>query len=150
MHPEAAEGLRIALLEPPDSGAFLSMCCDLAEVSPPRLRGAHISVLRRCHSTGAELNLSADEERRVQQRFGDHSNRRFTFETIPVGPGDLGPPSDLMTHLYIAFDQTKRNFANAGGQMQKIQPLANKRRLAYRLSNETLTWCQSWEESWQV
>lgn len=79
MHPSAAEGIRIALLDPPDAAAFLSMCCDLAETTPPRLRGAHIIVLRRGHGVGAELNLSADEERRVQQRFGDHINRRFTF-----------------------------------------------------------------------
>jgi hypothetical protein len=138
MHPAAAEGLRLAVLEPPEAGAFLSICCDLAETSPPRLRGAHISVLRRGYGAGAELNLSADEERRVQQRFGDHANRRFTFETVPVGPGALAPPSGLMPHLYIAFDQTERHTATAGGQMQRIQPLANRRRLIYDLDNETL------------
>ena len=138
MYPAAAEGLRLATLEPPDAGAFLSMCCDLAETSPPRLRGAHISVLRHGYGAGAELNLSADEERRVQQRFGDHANRRFTFETVPVGPGALAPPSGLMPHLYIAFDQTERHTATAGGQMQRIQPLANRRRLIYHLDNETL------------
>jgi hypothetical protein len=138
MHPAAAEGLRLALLDPPDAGAFLSVACDLAEMSPPRLRGAHISVLRRGQGTGAELNLSADEERRVQQRFGDHLNRRFTFETLHVGPNDLGPPDGLMPHIYVAFDQTKRKSASAGGQLQKIQPLANRRRLAYKISDETL------------
>ena len=138
MHPAAAEGLRLALLDPPDAGAFLSVACDLAEMSPPRLRGAHISVLRRGQGAGAELNLSADEERRVQQRFGDHLNRRFTFETVPVGPTDLGPPDGLMPHIYVAFDQTKRKSASAGGQLQKIQPLANRRRLAYHINNDTL------------
>ena len=138
MHPAAAEGLRLALLDPPDAGAFLSVACDLAEMSPPRLRGAHISVLRRGQGAGAELNLSADEERRVQQRFGDHLNRRFTFETVPVGPTDLGPPDGLMPHIYVAFDQTKRKSASAGGQLQKIQPLANRRRLAYKITDDTL------------
>lgn len=138
MHPAAGEGLRLALLDPPDAGAFLSMGCDLAEATPPKLRGAHISVLRRGHGAGAELNLSADEERRVQQRFGDHLNRRFTFETVPVGPGDLAPPEGLMPHIYVAFDQTKRHSASAGSQLQKIQPLANRRRLAYHISSETL------------
>jgi hypothetical protein len=138
MHPAAAEGLRLALLDPPDAGAFLSVACDLAETSPPRLRGAHISVLRRGQGAGAELNLSADEERRVQQRFGDHLNRRFTFETLHVGPTDVGPPDDLMPHIYVAFDQTKRKSASAGGQLQKIQPLANRRRLAYKISDDTL------------
>lgn len=138
MHPAAAEGLRLALLDPPDAGAFLSVACDLAEMSPPRLRGAHISVLRRSQSMGAELNLSADEERRVQQRFGDHVNRRFTFETLHVGPSDVGPPDGLMPHIYVAFDQTKRKSASAGGQLQKIQPLANRRRLAYKIIDGTL------------
>jgi Helicase HerA, central domain len=138
MHPASAEGLRVALLEPPDAGAFLSLCCDLAESTTARLRGAHVTVLRRGHSVGAELNLSADEERRIQQRFGDHESRQFTFETRPVGPTELGPPPGLMPHIYVAFDQTKRGSASAGGQLQKIQPLANRRRLAYRLSDETL------------
>ncbi len=138
IHPSAGEGLRLALLEPPDAGAFLSVCCDLADTSPPKLRGAHISVLRRGHGVGAELNLSADEERRVQQRFGDHVNRRFTFETLRVGPDFLAPPDDLMPHLYVAFDQTKRNSASAGGGLLKIQPLANRRRLAYHLTTDRL------------
>ncbi|KLR61494.1 AAA-like domain [Actinobacteria bacterium IMCC26207] len=138
MHPAAAEGLRVALLDPPDAGAFLSMACDLAETAPVRLRGAHISVLRRGHTNGAELNLSADEERRVQQRFGDHLDRRFTFETLAVGPLDLAPPDGLMAHIYVVFDQTKRISASAGGLLQKIQPLANRRRLAYHISNDTL------------
>lgn len=138
LHPSAAEGLRLALLEPPDAGVFLSLCCDLADSSPPRIRGAHISVLRRGHGVGAELNLSADEERRVQQRFGDHSNRRFTFETHRIGPGVLSPPDDLMPHLLVAFDQTDRQTASAGGQLQTIQPLANRRQLVYRLNSESL------------
>lgn len=138
MHPAAAEGLRLTLLDPPDAGAFLSVVCDLAEMSPPRIRGAHISVLRRGQGARQELNLSADEERRVQQRFGDHLNRRFTFETLHVGPTDLGPPAGLMPHIYVAFDQTKRKSASAGGQLQKIQPLANRRRLAYKITDDTL------------
>ena len=138
MHPAAAAGLRLALLDPPDAGAFLSMCCELADASPPKLHGAHITVLRRGHGIGAELNLSADEERRVQQRFGDHLNRRFTFETMLIGPKDLGPPEGIMPHIYVAFDQTKRTSASAGGQLQKIQPLANRRRLAWHISSETL------------
>lgn len=136
LHPSAAEGLRIALLEPPEAGAFLLMCCDLADQA--KLKGAHVTVLRRGHEAGAELSLSADEERRVQQRFGDHHSRRFTFETVRVGPDDLAPPDDVMPHLYVAFDQTKRHSSNAGGEMQRVQPLANRRRLSYKISNDTL------------
>jgi hypothetical protein len=138
MHPSSAYGLRLALLDPPDAGAFLSMCCDLAEESIPALRGAHITILRRGHGVGAELNLSADEERRVQQRFGDHHDRRFTFETMQVGPADFGPPSGIMPHIFVAFDQTRRNTASAGSQFQKLQPLANSRRLVYSISTGTL------------
>jgi len=140
MHPAAAEGLRIALLEPPNAGAVLTLCSDLAEVTsgPSRLRGAHISVLRRSNSLGAELNLSTDEERRVQQRFGDHNDRRFTFETRPVAPTTLAPPADLNAHIFVAFDQSPRHSATAGGQPQTIQPLANRRRLSYSIDTEKL------------
>jgi hypothetical protein len=140
MHPAAAEGLRLALLEPLDAGAFLSLACDLAEASGPgpRLRGAHVTVLRRGSALGAELNLSTDEERRIQQRFGDHVSRRFTFETLHVGPTVVAPPDDLMPHLFVAFDQSARHSAMAWGQMQTIQPLANRRRLFYNLDTEKL------------
>lgn len=138
MHPSSAEGLRLAVLEPPDAAQFLLACCDLADRKDAKLRGAHITVLRSRAGVGAELDLSADEERRVQQRFGDHANRRFTFETIRVAEEDLAPPDGLMCHIYIAVDQTKRLHANASGQPQRIQPLTNRRRLAYRLSSDTL------------
>ena len=84
------------------------------------------------------MDLSADEERRIQQRFGDHADRRFTFETIRVAEGNLAPPDGLMCHIYIAVDQSERLHASASGQPQTIQPLANRRRLAYRLSSDTL------------
>jgi hypothetical protein len=45
LHPSAAEGFRLALLEPPEAGIFLSTCCDLADGS--QIRGAHVTVLRR-------------------------------------------------------------------------------------------------------
>ncbi len=140
MHPAAAEGLRLALLEPLDAGAFLSLACDLADASGqgPKLRGAHVTVLRRGSAVGAELNLSTDEERRVQQRFGDHVGRRFTFETLHVGPTVVAPPDDLMPHIFVAFDQSARHSATAGGQMQTIQPLANRRRLFFNLDTEKL------------
>ncbi len=138
MHPSSAEGLRLAVLEPPDAAQFLLACCDLADRKDAKLRGAHITVLRSRAGVGAELDLSADEERRIQQRFGDHADRRFTFETIRVAEGNLAPPNGLMCHLYIAVDQTKRSHASASGQPQRIQPLANRRRLKYLLSSDTL------------
>ena len=51
---------------------------------------------------------------------------------------DLTPPDGLMPHIYIAVDQTERSHARASGQAQKIQPLANRRRLAYELNSNTL------------
>lgn len=136
LHPSAAEGFRLALLEPPDAGVFLSMACDLADAS--LLRGAHITALRRSHAVGAELNLSGDEERLVQQRFGNHVDRRFTFETRRVAPGSVAPPDGLTPHLLAAFDQTDRQSADAGAALQKIQPLANRRRLVYRITTHSL------------
>jgi len=136
LHPSASEGFRLALLEPPDAGVFLSTCCDLAESS--QLRGAHVTVLRRGSAVGAELNLSGDEERRVQQRFGNHVERRFTFETRRVPPESVAPPGGLTPHLFAAFDQTERQSADAGTTLQKIQPLANRRRLVYRITTHSL------------
>ena len=138
MHPSAAEGLRLAVLEPPAAAQFLLACCDIADRKDAKLRGAHITVLRTRAGVGAELELSADDERRIQHRFGDHTDRRFTFETIQVEKGDLTPPAGLMPHIYIAVDQTKRSRARASGQPQKVQPLANRRRLAHRLTSDTL------------
>lgn len=142
MYPSSAEGLRVAVLEPPDPGKILLACCDLADQRDAKLRGAHITVLRSRSGVGTELDLSADEERRVQNRFGDHKNRRFTFQTTRVVEGNLAPPHGLMPHLYIAFDRTERSHARATGYAvggrQKIQPLANRRRLSYQLSSNTL------------
>jgi hypothetical protein len=136
LQPAASEGLRLALLEPPDAGAYLSMCCDLADSD--RLRGAHVTVLRRGYTVGAELNLSGDEERRIQQRFGNHVERRFTFESRRVGPTPTSPPEGVMPHIFVAFDQTERTSADAGAALQKIQPLANRRRLVYRIGTHSL------------
>lgn len=136
LHPAAAEGFRLALLEPADAGVYLSMCCDLADAGT--LRGVHATVLRRGSAVGAELNLSGDEERRVQQRFGNHVERRFTFETRRVAPSTVGPPEGLTPHLLVAFDQTERMTADAGAPFQTIQPLANRRRLLYRIATHSL------------
>jgi hypothetical protein len=136
LHPAATEGFRLALLEPPDAGVFLSMCCDL--VDNGTLRGVHVTVLRRGSAVGAELNLSGDEERRVQQRFGNHVERRFTFETRRVAPNAVGPPDGLTPHVFAAFDQTERQVADAGAPLRTIQPLANRRRLVYRIATHNL------------
>lgn len=90
------------------------------------------------YGVGAELNLSGDEERRVQQRFGNHVERRFTFETRRVAPGSVAPPGGLTPHVFAAFDQTDRHSADAGTALQKIQPLANRRRLVYRITTHSL------------
>ena len=136
MHPSAIEGLRLALLEPPDAGAFLSMCCDLAD--DHKLRGAHVTALRRSYGVGAELNLSGDEERRIQKRFGNHEERRFTFESRHAGSPPTTAPEDLIPHIFVAFDQTERQSADAGAPLQKIQPLANRRKLRYSIASDRL------------
>ncbi|MBV9381696.1 MAG: hypothetical protein JO242_13640, partial [Streptosporangiaceae bacterium] len=138
LHPSAAEGLRLALLDPPTDAAstFLPLCCDLADDG--RLRGAHITILRRSHTAGAELNLSVDAERRVQQRFGNHADRRFTFETQHVGPDTMEPPEGCMPHILVAFDQSERQSTDAGAPPSRIQPLANRHRLVYRIRTRNL------------
>ena len=138
LYPSAAEGLRLALLDPPPDAAstFLPLFCDLADAG--RLRGAHVTILRREHGTGAELNLSPDAERRVQQRFGNHTDRRFTFETLYVAPGAMDPPDGCMPHIMVAFDQGERHTTDAGAPGSQIQPLANRHRLVYRISTRNL------------
>jgi hypothetical protein len=136
LHPAAREGFRLALLDPPDTGVLLGLICDLAEGGI--LEGAQITALRRGEQQGAELNLSSDEERRIQQRFGNHAERRFTFTTARVGPEDYGLPKGTIAHLYVAFDQTESQSAEAGGAPQAIQPLANRRRMVYRISAKSL------------
>jgi hypothetical protein len=136
MYPTAVDGLRIALLEPPDTGVYLSLICDLADRGV--LRGAHVSVLRQPGYAGAELNLSGDEERRIQQRFGNHQDRRFTFDGVRIGPGELAVPPGIAPHLHIAFDQSEQQTADSGAPLQRVQPLANRRRLAYRIQSGSL------------
>lgn len=136
LHPAAAEGFRMTLLEPPDAGAVLSICCDLADSG--KLRGAHVTALRRAQGVGAELNLSGDEERRIQQRFGNHTERRFTFQTRRAGSVPVIPPDDLLSHMFVAFDQTERHSTETGAPLQRIQPLANRRRLVYRIATHSL------------
>ena len=138
LYPSAAEGLRLALLDPPADAAstFLPLFCDLADDG--RLRGAHVTILRRKRGPGTELNLSPDAERRVQQRFGNHADRRFTFETLHVGPGAMGPPDGCTPHILVAFDQSERRSTEAGAPGSQIQPLANRHRLVYRVSTKNL------------
>lgn len=138
LHPSAAEGLRLALLDPPADAAstFLPLFCDLADAR--RIRGAHVTILRHKHAPGAELNLYPDKERRVQQLFGNHANRRFTFETLHVPPGSMGPPDGCMPHILVAFDQSEGRPTDAGGVGGHIQPLANRHRLRYRVRTRNL------------
>jgi hypothetical protein len=138
LHPSAAEGLRLALLDPPTGAAstFLPLCCSLADDG--RLRGAHITILRRGRSAGAELNLTSDAERQVQQWFGNHGDRRFTFETRRIAPDTMEPPDGCMPHILVAFDQTERHATNAGGPVSHIQPLASRHRLVYRIKTRSL------------
>ena len=136
LYPASREGLRISLLDPPDASVFLSLVCDLADSKV--IAGAHITILRRTDGVGAELNLSSDEERRVQQRFGDHDQRRFTFNTVNIASTNYGLPEGSTAHILVVFDQTDGQSAEAGGSPQAIQPLANRRRIAYRISAKSL------------
>ena len=110
--------------------------CRCAATSPIRIVCvAHTSpCLRRSYTVGAELNLSADEERRVQQRFGDHVDRRFTFESRRVGPLPTSPPDGAHAPHLRRLRSDRATSADAGAALQKIQPLANRRRLRYSIS----------------
>lgn len=138
LYPPSRFGLRLALLDPPDPSAVLSLCCDLQERA--ELSGASVHVFQH-RRTGAssELQLPSDEEERIARTFrGTSEEHRFTYETGELPQGQVGLPPEFQAHIAIAFDQTplKTNRAQATGH--SIQPLAMTQRLRYRALSGTV------------
>ncbi len=131
-------GYRLALVDPPDAGAYLSMLADLAEEG--KLSGAHLTVYRHPRpKVGVELRLDEAEEDRIARVFRAITpHRLFTFEVRDLPRQELGPPEGDLHHLVVAFDQSTGQMNPARAALHPIQPLAVPRRIAYREIHKTV------------
>jgi hypothetical protein len=138
LEPHSQRGYRLALIDPPDAGAYLSMLVDLAEHS--KLRGAQLTVYRHPRpKVGVELHLDEAEEDRIARVFrAIVPHRLFTFEVRDLPRQELGPPDGDLHHLVVTFDQSKGQMNPARPALHPIQPLAVPRRIAYRELHRTV------------
>jgi hypothetical protein len=138
LEPHSQRGYRLALVDPPDAGAYLSMLSDLAEEG--KLVGAHLTIYRHPKSkVGVELRLDEAEEDRIARVFRAITpHRLFTFEIRELPRQELGPPENDLHHLVVAFDQSTGQMNPARAALHPIQPLAVPRRIAYRELHKTV------------
>lgn len=138
LEPHARQGFRLALVDPPDAGVYLSLLADLADKQC--LEGAHLTVFRHPgRKPGLELRLDGAEEERVARVFrAPEVHRRFTFEVHELRQQDFGPPSDALFHLVIVFDCSPGQTNRVRAALHPIQPLALPRRIAYRQALRTV------------
>lgn len=138
LEPHAQRGYRLALVDPPDAGAYLSMLADLADQK--KLSGAHLTIYRHPRpKVGVELRLDEAEEDRIARVFRAITpHRLFTFEVRELPRQELGPPDDALHHLVVAFDQSTGQMNPARAALHPIQPLAVPRRIAYREIHKTV------------
>lgn len=131
-------GYRLALIDPPDAGAYLRMLADLADEG--RLAGAHLTIYRHPRSkVGVELRLDEAEEDRIARVFRAITpHRLFTFEIREFPRQELAPPDDDLHHLLVTFDQSTGQMNPARAALHPIQPLAVPRRIAYREMHKTV------------
>jgi hypothetical protein len=138
LEPHSQRGYRLALIDPPDAGAYLSMLANLADQA--KLAGAHLTVYRHPRpKVGVELRLDEAEEDRIARVFRAIApHRLFTFEVRDLPRQELGPPPDELHHLIVTFDQSKGHMNPARPASHPIQPLAVPRRIAYREIHKTV------------
>ncbi|HET9732301.1 MAG TPA: DUF87 domain-containing protein [Acidimicrobiales bacterium] len=138
LEPHSQRGYRLALIDPPDAGAYLSMLANLAEER--KLAGAHLTVYRHPRpKVGVELRLDEAEEDRIARIFRAIAPHRvFTFEVRELPRQELGPPPDELHHLLVTFDQSQGQMNPARPALHPIQPLAVPRRIAYREIHKTV------------
>lgn len=131
LEPHSRLGFRLALVDPPDAGVYLSLLADLKEEGS--LDGAHLTVYRHPQQKpGVELRLDDDEEARVAQVFKSlASDRRFTFKVQRLPEQDTGPPEDAIFHMAVIFDRGSDRSNPASPTTHPIQPLALPQRLRY-------------------
>jgi hypothetical protein len=138
LEPHAQQGYRLALVDPPDAGTYLTMLADLADEG--KLSGAHLTIYRHPRSkVGVELRLDEAEEDRIARVFRAITpHRLFTFEVRELPRQELGPPEDDVHHLVVVFDQSTGQMNPARAALHPIQPLAVPRRIAYREIHKTV------------
>jgi hypothetical protein len=138
LEPHARAGFRVALVDPPDAGAYLSAMVDLRDAGV--LDGAHVVVYR--HQTtrlSVELRLDEDDEDRVAQVFRAlNMDRRFTFEVRDLSPDEVGPGDDEPFHVAVVFDRSGGRTTRARPAGHPIQPLAMPHRIHYSTVKQTV------------
>jgi Domain of unknown function (DUF4338)/Helicase HerA, central domain len=138
LEPHARAGFRLALVDPPDAGAYLRAMVHLREAGT--LDGAHVVVYR--HQTmrlSVELRLDEDDEDRVAHVFRAlNIDRRFTFEVRDLPPEDVGPADDEPFHVAVVFDRSGGRTTRARPAAHPIQPLAIPRRIHYSTVHQTV------------
>jgi len=138
MEPHARAGFRVALVDPPDAGAYLRAMVDLRDGGI--LDGSHVVVYR--HQTtrlAVELRLDEDDEDRVAQVFRAlNLDRRFTFEVRDLPPEAVGPADDEPFHVAVVFDRSGGRTTRARPAAHPIQPLAIPRRIHYSTVHQTV------------
>ena len=136
--PHSRLGIRIALVDPPDAGVYLSLLADMAQ--DHLLEGAHLVVYRSLgEKLGVELRLEEAEEERIARVFrSTTANRRFTFEVSELREDEVGPPIDSLFHIVVAFDRSGGQATRARPASHPIQPLALPRRIQYRHHHKTV------------
>lgn len=138
LEPHARAGFRVALVDPPDAGAYLGAMVDLRDAGA--LEGAHVVVYR--HQTNrlaVELRLDEDDEDRVAQVFRAlNMDRRFTFEVRDLAPEEVGPADDEPFHVAVVFDRSGGRTTRARPAAHPIQPLAIPRRIHYSTVHQTV------------
>ena len=92
MEPHARPGFRLALIDPPEIGAYLRVLVDLAEAG----------VLARAHVVAYRQRSSGPRPREELA-----IDRRLTFEVRETAAGELGPSEDEPFHLAVVFDRAR-------------------------------------------
>lgn len=138
LEPHARAGFRVALVDPPDAGAYLSAMVELRDAGV--LDGAHVVVYR--HQTtrlSVELRLDEDDEDRVAQVFRAlNMDRRFTFEVRDLPSDEIGPGDEEPFHVAVVFDRSGGRTTRARPAAHPIQPLAIPRRIHYSTVHQTV------------
>lgn len=137
MEPHARLGFRLALIDPPEIGAYLRVVVDLNEGGI--LAGAHVVVYQQRSPTAPEMRLDEDDEDRVAQLFRALTvDRRFTFEVREIAADEFGPSEHEPFHLAVVFDRSDGRATRARAASHAIQPLAMPQRIQYSQVHQTV------------
>jgi hypothetical protein len=139
VHPTARLGLRLAVINAPDPGAFLSLLADLQ--GERKVEGAYLMTVHQARDGGRPrpLQLRPEEEERVAQLFRASGPwRRFTYQATGGLEGDLQLPPSAKPHILIVFDQSEGTANRVAPASHPIQPLAVTHKLQYRHRSKML------------